>query len=167
MARIDEYSPAMLRAHEFLQQQGWQHRIGLRSNPYTLVHGCDGQTMFEHISQSPARATRLNDAMMAEDSLLAEIGLYPFVATLGPLAQPDGVTVVDVGGGRGHILRQLKENMPELPGRYILQDRASVIADNGPEMQAHGIEPMAHDFFQPQPVQGMSGILSRAFTDMM
>ncbi|KAI2938937.1 hypothetical protein CBS147343_7506 [Aspergillus niger] len=151
---VDEYSPAMLRAHEYFSQQGWQHRIELRRNPFTFVHGCDGQTMFEHISQSPARATRLNDAMVAEDSLLAEIGLYPFGSTLSPLAQPDIATIVDVGGGRGHILRQLKESLAGIPGRYILQDRESVIADNGPEMESHGIEPMAHDFFNPQPVSG-------------
>ncbi|CAK48240.1 uncharacterized protein An11g00070 [Aspergillus niger] len=154
LARVDEYSPAMLRAHEYFSQQGWQHRIELRRNPFTFVHGCDGQTMFEHISQSPARATRLNDAMVAEDSLLAEIGLYPFGSTLSPLAQPDIATIVDVGGGRGHILRQLKESLAGIPGRYILQDRESVIADNGPEMESHGIEPMAHDFFNPQPVSG-------------
>ncbi|PWY74271.1 S-adenosyl-L-methionine-dependent methyltransferase [Aspergillus heteromorphus CBS 117.55] len=150
----EEYSPAMLRAHEFLRQQGWQHDIRLRSNPYTLVHDCEGQTMFEHISQSPARATRLNDAMVAEDSLLAEIGLYPFAQALGPLAHPDTPTIIDVGGGRGHILKQLRTSLPDLPGRFILQDRASVLADNGPDMTAHAIEPMAHDFFQPQPVQG-------------
>ncbi|PYH89194.1 O-methyltransferase [Aspergillus ellipticus CBS 707.79] len=150
---IDEYSPAMLRTHEFLQQQNWQHNITLKSNPFSLVHNCEGQTMFEHISQFPARATRLNDAMVAEDSLLAEIGLYPFAKTLTPLAQPDTPTIVDVGGGRGHILKQLRQSLPNLPGRFILQDLASVIQDNG-DMTTHGIEAMAHDFFAPQPVQG-------------
>ncbi|RAH48925.1 O-methyltransferase [Aspergillus brunneoviolaceus CBS 621.78] len=151
---VDEYCPAMLRTHEFLRQHQWQDRMGLRSNPYTLVHLCEGQTMFEHISQSPERLTRLNNAMVAEDSLLAEIGLYPFVKRLSPLAQADQPTIVDIGGGRGHIMRQIKQNTPSLAGRFILQDRASVISDNGPEMTRHGIEPMAHDFFTPQPVKG-------------
>ncbi|PYI25505.1 O-methyltransferase [Aspergillus indologenus CBS 114.80] len=151
---VDEYCPAMLRTHEFLRQHQWQDRISLRSNPYTLVHRCEGQTMFEHISQSPERLTRLNNAMVAEDSLLAEIGLYPFAERLSPLAQADQPTIVDVGGGRGHILRQIKENTPSLAGRFILQDRASVITDNGPALTRHGIEPMAHDFFTPQPVKG-------------
>ncbi|RAL13126.1 O-methyltransferase [Aspergillus homomorphus CBS 101889] len=151
---VDEYCPAMLRTHEFLRRHQWQDRIGLRSNPYTLVHSCEGQTMFEHVSQSPERLTRINDAMVAEDSLLAEIGLYPFKERLGALAQADQPTIVDVGGGRGHILRQLKANTAGLGGRFILQDRASVIADNGPEMTRHGIELMAHDFFTPQPVKG-------------
>lgn len=153
---VDEYCPAMLRTHEFLRQHQWQDRMGLRSNPYTLVHHCEGQTMFEHISQSPERLTRLNNAMVAEDSLLAEIGLYPFVERLSPLAQADQPTIVDVGGGRRHIVRQIKQNTPSLAGRFILQDRASVISDNGPEMTRHGIEPMAHDFFTPQPVKGTS-----------
>ncbi|RAH69987.1 O-methyltransferase [Aspergillus aculeatinus CBS 121060] len=154
---VDEYCPAMLRTREFLRQHQWQDRIGLRSNPYTLVHHCEGQTKFEHISQSPKRLTRLNNAMVTEESLLAEIGLYPFVERLSPLAQADQPTIVDivdVGGGRGHIVRQIKQNTPSLAGRFILQDRASVISDNGPEMARHGIEPMAHDFFTPQPVKG-------------
>ncbi|PYI15764.1 O-methyltransferase [Aspergillus violaceofuscus CBS 115571] len=147
-------APAMLRTHEFLRQHQWQDRISLRSNPYTLVHRCEGQTMFEHISQSPERLARLNNAMVAEDSLLAEIGLYPFAERLSPLAQADQATIVDVGGGRGHILRQIQENSPSLAGRFILQDRASVITDNGPALTRHGIEPMAHDFVTPQPVKG-------------
>ncbi|PYH81844.1 S-adenosyl-L-methionine-dependent methyltransferase [Aspergillus uvarum CBS 121591] len=130
--RVDEYRPAMLRTHEFLRQH---------------------PTMFEHISQSPARLTRLNNAMVAE------IGLYPFVERLSPLAQADQPTIVDLGGKRGHILRQIKENSPSLAGRFILQDRASVITDNGPAMTRHGIEPMTHDFFTPQPVKEVCEIL--------
>ncbi|OJJ96379.1 hypothetical protein ASPACDRAFT_54717 [Aspergillus aculeatus ATCC 16872] len=144
---VDEYCPAMLRTNEFLRQHHWQDRIGLRSNPYTLVHHCEGQTMFEQISQSPARLTRLSNAMVAEDSLLAEIGLYPFVERLSPLAQANQPTIVDIGGGRGHI------------------DRASVISDNGPQMTRHGIEPMAHEFFTPQPVKEIGATMAHAYMD--
>lgn len=154
--RMDEYCPAMLRNHEFLQQHSWQNKYGVRHNPYSLVHDCEGKTIFEHVSESPKRLTRFNNAMRAADSALVTIGLYPFAEQLGSLASDDGVAVVDVGGGRGHILRQIKQSAPELKGRFILQDQACVLEDNGKDIQTDGIEAMAHDFFKPQPVKGIA-----------
>ncbi|KAE8395963.1 S-adenosyl-L-methionine-dependent methyltransferase [Aspergillus alliaceus] len=151
---VDEYFNPMLRNHEFLRQQNWKNNFRLRSNPYTFAHNCEGETMFEHIAKFPDRFTCFNEAMVAQDSGLIAIGLYPFAEQLGDLANDDTATIVDIGGGRGHILRQIKQSAPELKGRFILQDQASVIADNGMEKQPHGIETMAHDFFHPQPVKG-------------
>ncbi|PIG88503.1 O-methyltransferase [Aspergillus arachidicola] len=151
---VDEYFAPMLRNHEFLRQQNWQNNFRLRNNPYTFVHNCEGQTMFEHVSKFPDRFTTFNEAMVAQDSGLIAIGLYPFAEELSNLADDNTTTIVDVGGGRGHILRQIKKSAPELKGKFILQDQASVIADNGTETQPYGIEAMAHDFFQPQPIKG-------------
>lgn len=62
------------------------------------------------------------------------------------------VLLVDMGGGRGHDLDQLLAVHRDLPGRVVLQDQASVIATiEGKE--AKGFEPMAHDFYTPQPVR--------------
>lgn len=149
----------MLRNHEFLQQHKWQNEYGVRHNPYTLVHDCKGKTIFEHVSETPKRLTRFNDAMRAADSALVTIGLYPFAEELGSLAEDDTVTVVDVGGGRGHILRQIRESAPDLKGRFILQDQESVIENNGKEVEKYGLEAMPHDFFNPQPVKGMQVFL--------
>lgn len=144
----------MLRNHEFLRQQNWQNNFRLRNNPYTFVQNCEGETMFEHISKFPDRFTTFNEAMVAQDSGLIAIGLYLFADELSKLAEDNTATIVDVGGGRGHILRQIKKSAPELKGKFILQDQATVIADNGTETQPYGIEAMAHDFFQPQPIKG-------------
>lgn len=165
--RVDEYCPPMLRNHEFLARNNWKNTMTLTDNPYTHVHNCTGQTMFDYISQFPERLSRLNDAMMAQDSALVVHGLYPFTQELGPLARDDGVTIVDVGGGRGHILRQIRETEPDLKGRFILQDRPIVIEENGRELEPHGIEPMAHDFFQPQPVKGMGPLPVPSFPDCL
>ncbi|KAM0120027.1 hypothetical protein ACP6JC_003259 [Aspergillus fumigatus] len=165
--RVDEYCPPMLRNHEFLARNNWKNTMTLTDNPYTHVHNCTGQTMFDYISQFPERLSRLNDAMMAQDSALVVHGLYPFTQELGPLARDDGVTIVDVGGGRGHILRQIRETEPDLKGRFILQDRPIVIEENGRELESHGIEPMAHDFFQLQPVKGMGPLPVPSFPDCL
>lgn len=65
-----------------------------------------------------------------------------------------GATVVDVGGGNGHIDVAVA---PRLPGiHFIVQDQASneygakqLIADSGVSGQ---VEFQVHDFFQPQPI---------------
>lgn len=146
----------MLRNYDWQKQNGWKHRYTLHNNPYTTTMNCQGETMFEHISKFPDRFTRFNDAMQGADSSLMTVDLYPFEKELGRLASDDTVTLVDVGGGRGHITRQIKDTFPGLRGRFILQDRPSVIEDNGKEIKSHGIEAMGHDFFNPQPVKGMA-----------
>ncbi|KAF7585962.1 hypothetical protein BBP40_009771 [Aspergillus hancockii] len=151
---VDEYNPAMLRTHEFLRQHNWQNKIGLRSNPYTLAHSCEGKTMFEEIYESPERYSRLSDAMVAQDSALRADGIYPWMGELGSLATDDKPTIVDVGGGRGHVLEQIKTTAPDLKGRFILQDLPTVIETNGERLVPLGIESMAHDFFDPQPIRG-------------
>ncbi|KAL8971453.1 MAG: hypothetical protein Q9197_003269 [Variospora fuerteventurae] len=86
---------------------------------------------------------------------------YPFADHILAEAdtKPDAVTVVDVGGGLGHGLTELKDKFPEMKGRLILQDLPKTIEHAG---SGEGIfEPMAHDFFTPQPVQGPKAYLIR------
>ncbi len=61
------------------------------------------------------------------------------------------VLIVDVGGGKGDTLRDLRLARPDLEGRMIVQDLPEVIA--GKE-KTPGVEAMAHDFFTPQPIEG-------------
>ncbi|KAE8422574.1 O-methyltransferase-domain-containing protein [Aspergillus pseudocaelatus] len=62
---------------------------------------------------------------------------------------PEGSTVVDVGGGRGHLSRRVSQKYPHL--RFIVQDLPAVI---------HGVEDtdkvtmMEHDIRHPNPVRG-------------
>ncbi|PWY89354.1 sterigmatocystin 8-O-methyltransferase precursor [Aspergillus heteromorphus CBS 117.55] len=64
----------------------------------------------------------------------------------------DSVLIVDVGGGEGHYLRALKEKIPSLPGRLVLQDLPHVISSI--KAPPRGVELMSYDFFTPQPVKG-------------
>ncbi|ROV89114.1 hypothetical protein VMCG_09860 [Cytospora schulzeri] len=84
----------------------------------------------------------------------ADPGFYPVAEQLTKRFDPavSDVVLVDVGGGLGHDLEELKAKHPTLPGRLVLQDRAEVIATissaSGP------FEATTHDFFTPQPVKG-------------
>lgn len=58
---------------------------------------------------------------------------------------------VDVGGNVGHCCAMFKKHFPNVPGRVILQDLDHTLTQ---AMQTPGVETIAHDFFEPQPIRG-------------
>lgn len=62
------------------------------------------------------------------------------------------VLLVDIGGGTGHLLRTFRCVHGELPGKLVLEDRASVIQNADPKL-LEGIDLVSHDFFDPQPIK--------------
>ena len=75
------------------------------------------------------------------------------------LADRQPVFFVDVGGGHGHQASQLVKKYPALAGRAVLQDLPEVIERvKSANMAAAspGVEAMAYNFFDPQPVKGMA-----------
>ncbi|KAF8989681.1 O-methyltransferase [Cyathus striatus] len=83
---------------------------------------------------------------------------------------PEKATVVDIGGGIGHITLKLIQNRGDI--LYIIEDRPAVIKQakrfwdtNFPMAEAEGIvtlmEYKAHDFFTTQPVKGAAIYLLR------
>jgi hypothetical protein len=84
-----------------------------------------------------------------------ETDFYPVAERLGQglSDNEDAVLLVDVGGGIGHDLKEFKAKHTDLPGRLILQERAEVITHISKSEQ--DFEATVHDFFTPQPIQGM------------
>ena len=68
-----------------------------------------------------------------------------------PKIEDDHVLIVDIGGGRGRILQDLRRMRPDLQGQFIVQDLPKEI--DGREL-SEGVEGMAFDFMLPQPVKG-------------
>ncbi|KAF6226881.1 hypothetical protein HO133_008322 [Letharia lupina] len=82
-------------------------------------------------------------------------GFYPLKERLGadtPNDDKNPVLLVDVGGGLGHDLEELKVKHPGIRGRLVLQDQPEVIAQIG--KASDGTELTTHDFFTPQSVKG-------------
>lgn len=63
---------------------------------------------------------------------------------------------VDVGGGRGHEGEAVLKKYPGVKGRFVVEDLPFVINDI--ENLNPRIERLAHDFTQPQPVKGETGL---------
>jgi len=63
----------------------------------------------------------------------------------------DAVVFVDVGGGLGQEIGMLRQMVPELPGRTVLQEVPDLVKEAA---GTDGVEVMEYDFFTPQPVHG-------------
>ena len=81
--------------------------------------------------------------------------LYPVESRL--LAESsqgsDAVFLVDVAGGKGHVISSLSSRCPGLPGRLIIQDLPLTFEDHTP---LKNIEAMPYDMFTKQPIEGWS-----------
>lgn len=107
----------------------------------------------------PDRASRFANAMMWHSRLP---GYSPqYLVECFPWGTGD-LTVVDVGGGIGHISHALAAHNPTV--QCIVQDRTEVVAQGEEMLPAelnNRISFQAHDFFQEQPVRGADVYLLR------
>ncbi|EED22086.1 O-methyltransferase [Talaromyces stipitatus ATCC 10500] len=147
----DEILVVTSRLPEYFRAVGARDTTSMTENPFTWGNGKLGSSFFEIISQDPRRIKQFDIAMSTQDHTLPVLGMYPFGEEL--INSPDlgnRALIVDIGGGRGQSLLQIKEKWPQLRGRMILQDRP-VVLNSFPELP--GIEKMPHNFFTQQPVR--------------
>ncbi|KAI0899293.1 putative O-methyltransferase [Annulohypoxylon nitens] len=125
----------------------------LTDGPFQAAHKTQ-LPFFAWLDQNPPYLEKFNNYMAAYRAgkpSWVDPGFYPISERLveGFDASNDGVMLVDVGGGLGHDLRELKEKHPSLPGSLILQDRPEVIST----VSGGAFQSTAHDFFTSQPVK--------------
>ena len=78
------------------------------------------------------------------------LDVYPFKEKIHDLG-PEQPLFVDVGGGIGHQSIALREKLPDVRNKIILQDMPATL-DHA--IKHDGVEVMAYDFWQPQVVKG-------------
>lgn len=87
-----------------------------------------------------------------------DVNFYPVQTNLidGARRENDAVFLVDVGGGKGHDLRELYRQHPKLPGKLVLQETKAGIGEAKAECDLDGkIILVEHDFFTRQTILGM------------
>lgn len=128
-----------------------------RQSPFSWANNDEGQTFYEFLLAHPDRLKRFNTAITTQEAALPVLGMFPFAPLLEAGADSSRPFIVDVAGGRGQSLLQIKKELEAAGGdlgngRVILQDRKAVL-DAVPDAQLPGVEKMVIDFFQPQPVR--------------
>jgi hypothetical protein len=85
-------------------------------------------------------------------------GFYPVKERLieGATGGDDAAFIVDVGGSQGHDLTKFLARHPfdSFPGHLVVQDTPETISAIPEGKLDPGIKAMAHDFLEPQPIQG-------------
>ncbi|KAI1440479.1 putative O-methyltransferase [Annulohypoxylon stygium] len=149
----DVAGPSFRGLPEYLKSIKYTLPTKLTDGPFQAAHKTQ-LPFFAWIDQNPPYLEKFNSYMAAYRAgkpSWVDPGFYPISERLtkGFDAVNDGVFLVDVGGGLGHDLRELKEKHPSLPGSLILQDRPEVIST----VSVGAFLPTSHDFFTPQPVK--------------
>jgi len=81
------------------------------------------------------------------------IDIFPFEQEIGQDTTDDDVLFVDIGSALGSQSLLIRNKLPNLKGRVIMQDQQLVIDAWNADPKL-GIEAMVYDFFTPQPVKG-------------
>ncbi|KAG4027317.1 hypothetical protein MFRU_031g00650 [Monilinia fructicola] len=150
----DEYNLANARMYEFFRENGFKSPEDHLLNPYCFAHQTGEKNMWEHIGAFPERFQNLNLAMIAQtEATNWTVGIFPFKAQLKEVkSDNETVLVVDIGGGSGHVTKQIMKFVEGIPGKVVLQERAELIDSIGHAIPE--VSTMKYDFFTPQPIKG-------------
>ncbi|PSS22714.1 hypothetical protein M430DRAFT_97724 [Amorphotheca resinae ATCC 22711] len=155
---VDEVSPVAQRLPEYLATHDSSSILNPKQSPYSWASNREGKVFYEVLLEYPDRLARFDKAMTTQEAALPVLGMFPFSSLASSMdrSDPQRPFIVDVAGGRGQSLLQIKKeieaNGTADVGRMILQDRKPVL-DAIPEEQLPGVEKMVINFFEPQPVK--------------
>lgn len=106
---------------------------------------------YSWFGQHPAQLNHFNTYMaLRRNPNSTWLSVYPVAEEAGgwPSEKP---LYVNIGGGVGHQCAQFREKYPDIPGRVVLQDLPHSVAQALP---TPGVENMAHNMLDPQPIVG-------------
>jgi hypothetical protein len=146
----------LLRAHanstvEYWKQNGFRNPEDARNCPFTFAHGKKDMSFFDIIDTMPEELGVFNEVM----ATLNVMGIKQIVQLFDfgkLLPNKEGVVLVDVGGGKGHVINEIRNVYPGMKG-FALQDM-KVVLDGGVLVDEE-VELIPYDFFKEvQPVKG-------------
>lgn len=148
---LKEVIPSIMAMPHTLRERGYKAPTRESGTPFKWANG---EELWTFLGSHPARAMDMVNGMKSLNTGSLAGDAYPFAEELGKLtlgAKEDEVAIVDVAGGQGHIMEEVRRLNPSIKGRFIVQDLASTFeAVSGPPP---GVEFMPHDMFTPQPIK--------------
>ncbi|RDW60593.1 O-methyltransferas-like protein [Coleophoma cylindrospora] len=149
-----EQMQAFIKLPEYFKTHTHDDLFDLKKSPFAYSLGLEGLSYYEAISYDPDRFNMFNMTMTQMEKDVPVLGMFPFASMKEQVeSNKDRPFIVDIGGGRGHVLVAIQEEAPAgFGGRLILQDRPDVIDSLLPD-DIPNIEKMPYDFFTPQPIK--------------
>ena len=153
---IDQSGP-FYKLPEYFRTHKQEALYDLKKSPYAWAVGLEGKGYYEAISSDPKKLHNFNFTMAASEKFMPILGMFPWASMKEEVeADPTRAFAVDIGGGRGQLLKAIQKEAPNGFGaKMILQDRPDILASLTAE-DLPGIEKMSYDFFTPQPVKSMT-----------
>lgn len=154
----DVAGPSFRHLPTYLKSTSYVQPTSLVDGPFQAAHKTN-LPFFAWLDANPPYQDIFNNYMAAYRAgkiSWLDPGFYPVNERLIEQFDADSseALLVDVGGGLGHDLRELRQKYPNLRGRLVLQDRAEVLTEASKSDGNVDFQTMPHDFFTPQPVQG-------------
>ncbi|RDW75539.1 hypothetical protein BP6252_06681 [Coleophoma cylindrospora] len=151
---IDQTGP-FLRLPRYFQTHEKKDLYDLKKSPYAWVVGLEGKDYYEAISSNPKKLHNFNFTMATSESVTPILGMFPWASLKAQVQEePERAFAVDIGEGRGQLLKKIQEAPGGFGAKMILQDRPDVL-DSVAAEDIGGIEKMPYDFFKEQPVKSI------------
>jgi hypothetical protein len=142
----------------YLKQSGHENPTNEAHTPFHTAWNTSLHP-FAWFSGQPDNLAYFNDYMaLRRGPATSWLSVYPVQKETEGLVSLR-IVYVNIGGGVGHQCAQFLEKYPHMAGKVVLQDLPHSIHN---AMPTPGVENMAHDFFQPQPVKGAKFYFMRA-----
>ncbi|PVH79811.1 S-adenosyl-L-methionine-dependent methyltransferase [Cadophora sp. DSE1049] len=150
-------------ASGYYLKYGFKNPEDAKNSPFSFANGKDDMGLFDILEEQPERMKLFNSAM----AIQATIGLkdvilaYPFDKLE---ANKDGVVLVDVGGGKGQVINEIRTVYPNLQSTMALEDMEIVL--QGGTVVPDEIIKQPYDFFkEEQPIKGSNYFLKSILHD--
>ncbi|KAL9088464.1 MAG: hypothetical protein Q9165_006188 [Trypethelium subeluteriae] len=150
---VEGIGPTLHQLPAYLTSIGYKNPDDDVKGPWQFAHKTD-LMHWPWVAEHPRLHKAFNAYMSVHQtggSFWADGSFYPVQERLIQGADPEGVLLVDVGGGKGHDLQQFIDHFPKFKGQLVLQDMPEVVADA--ENLDPRIRPIGHNFFEAQPVK--------------
>ncbi|KAI9655761.1 MAG: hypothetical protein M1821_005196 [Bathelium mastoideum] len=147
---FDSLGPAMQALPDFLKENDYRDITDVTKTPLQKAWNTE-LPAFIWVQTKPDNFKHFHQYMAVQRmGMPTWLDVYPYQKHAQDLA-PDRPLFVDVGGGLGHQSVALRERLPEVKNRIIVQDQPPVLEH---AIKHPGVETMPHDFLQPQSVKG-------------
>ena len=141
--------PTAAKVPAYLRSNDYQNPRDTHTSPFAYTFGSEFWTWLE---KHPEHAATFSGFMASRrQGRPYWYDYYPIEEELSSLASADAVTLIEIGGNKGHDLISLKASHPNLQGKLFLQDLPDVVADV--TFADKDMSVMGHNFFNPQPIK--------------
>ncbi|KAH9904187.1 S-adenosyl-L-methionine-dependent methyltransferase [Xylariomycetidae sp. FL2044] len=139
--------------------KSWPHVSDSTHCPFYRAHGA---TLFEYYERNPSHASRYAQALRGVTSVDRQ---FCELRDKFDWNRLEG-TVVDIGGGTGHVSVALARQFPHL--NFVVQDQSPAMLAAGKNLGiadlSDRISFMEYNFFEPQPLRNISAFFIRQCT---